>query len=104
MLGTAQWSFLQTSPRVAHIYGTKGNIAVERVNCPERLTLNKHGGETKVGMTPFTVHAGCVWTLFLLTLLACISSRYSSFCIQLIFPVSTTAPQTEAFIFLVLAA
>ena len=51
ILGTAQWSFLQTSPRVAHIYGSKGHIAVERVNCPERLTLTRSGSEPKVRIT-----------------------------------------------------
>ena len=48
VLGQAQWSFLQLSPRVAHIYGTKGNITTERTNCPERVTLKSHNGETKV--------------------------------------------------------
>ena len=51
ILVTALWSFLQTSPRVAHIYGTKGRIAVERVNCPERVTLTTHGSEPKVCTT-----------------------------------------------------
>ena len=48
VLGQAQWSFLQLSPRVAHIYGTKGSITVERTNCPERLTLKPNHGQTKV--------------------------------------------------------
>ena len=57
ILGTAQWSFLQTSPRVAHIYGTKGHITVERVNCPERLTLTKHGSEPEVCTTRLGEHS-----------------------------------------------
>lgn len=71
ILGTAQWSFLQTSPRVAHIYGTKGSITVERVNCPERITVATHGSAPKVGCGVLRCNeVGCVCTLRLLTQLA----------------------------------
>ena len=39
----AQWSFLQDSPRLAHIYGTRGRITMERMHCPEKLTISRSG-------------------------------------------------------------
>ena len=47
-LALAQWSFLLDSPQVAHIYGTKGEIDMERTHCPERLRVTYSSGEQKV--------------------------------------------------------
>ena len=47
-LALAQWSFLLDSPQIAHIYGTKGEIDMERVHCPEHLRVTYSTGEQKV--------------------------------------------------------
>lgn len=38
------YSFLQESAKVAHIYGTAGNITVEGMDCPDRLIVTRRDG------------------------------------------------------------
>ena len=47
-LALAQWSFLLDSPQIAHIYGTKGEIDLERVHCPEDLCVTYSSGKQQV--------------------------------------------------------
>ena len=47
-LALAQWSFLLDSPQVAHVYGTKGEIDMERTHCPEHLRVTYSDGKQKV--------------------------------------------------------
>ena len=51
-IGVAQWSFLQDSPQLAHIYGTRGHITMERVHCPEKLTITRSGDAGQVLVPP----------------------------------------------------
>ena len=47
-LALAQWSFLLDSPQIAHIYGTRGEIDMERVHCPEHLRVTYSDGKQMV--------------------------------------------------------